>query len=170
MGRKKQDALTFASGEEMRKAGAQVGKCGCALTRVEGGLHMVECPLHANAQKLLESLKGMIERFEEKSGERPHVFCGCTYCHAVRNVAEAEGRPLPEFLTDDPHARYRVTRWCCSSGDCIKCHETRDRGEAPPSPFSAARQRVMQCDGFRRDQAQKVYDGWNHYSYEPRLE
>ncbi len=48
--------------------------------------------LMAAAPELLESLKGMIGRFEEKAGERPHKFCGCTYCHANAAVAKAEGR------------------------------------------------------------------------------
>lgn len=31
---------------------------------------------------LEESLRRLIGRYEEVSGERPHTYCGCTYCVA----------------------------------------------------------------------------------------
>jgi cytochrome c553 len=163
--------LVFASKAEMKAAGEQVGKCGCTLTRVEGGLKMVDCALHANAQQALKYLKAMIERFEEKSGERPHVFCGCTYCHAVKTVADSEGRTLPPIMTADPKARYNVTRWCCTSGDCIGCHGRRDSGEAPNSfPHEAARIRIIQGKDLTAEQAEKHFNGWNQNHYEPKIE
>lgn len=65
---------------------------------------------------------------------------------------------------------FNVTRWCCTSGDCIDCHERRDHGEAKAWPHEAARVRIVQGKDLTREQAEKYFKGWNCHGYEPKIE
>ena len=43
-----------------------------------------------NHDALVAALEGMIRRFEQRDGERPHGNCGCTYCEARLALAAAK--------------------------------------------------------------------------------
>jgi len=79
---------------QYRELFTTVGLCATDEAEAED---LANARLCAAAPELLQYLKGMIERFEEKAGERPHKFCGCTYCFAIAAVVKAEkGTPMPK--------------------------------------------------------------------------
>ncbi len=55
---------------------------------------------------------------------------------------------------------FTVTRWCCTSGLCIDCHNRGNHGNKDK------RQRVIQCDNLSKDKAEKVVSGWQSYGAE----
>ena len=70
----------------------------------------------------------------------------------------------------DPKFPYIVTRWCCTSGDCIYCHERRDRGEVKGFDHKEHRTRIVQGKGLTKKRAESYFDGWNCHGYEPKIE
>lgn len=51
---------------------------------------IVYCPLHRAAPELLIELKNMTKRFADLAGERPHDFCGCSFCCANQVIQKSE--------------------------------------------------------------------------------
>ena len=141
----------------------KIGAPGQSEGEEEANAHLI-----AAAPELLAALKLMVSRFEERAGERPHAACGCSYCAALEAIGKAEGFKPPK-LSEDEAVRYTVTRWCCSSGDCIRCHTERERG-GPVHPNTAARTRIVQGDNLTKKQAEKFFVGWNAHGYEPKIE
>ena len=70
----------------------------------------------------------------------------------------------------ETEAIYNVTRWCCASGDCIDCHDRRNRCEAPLWPHNAARVRVIQCKGLTKERAEVARKNWDIRGYEAKIE
>jgi hypothetical protein len=46
-------------------------------------------------RELVEGLKRLMERFEDKTGEAPHGNCGCTYCYCRSLLAKHQGKGKP---------------------------------------------------------------------------
>ena len=39
--------------------------------------------MRAERDELVGAYKRLLVRFEEATGERPHAYCGCTYCEST---------------------------------------------------------------------------------------
>lgn len=65
---------------------------------------------------------------------------------------------------------YNVTRWCCTSGDCIDCHQRRESGDYRMFPNTAARVRVVQCKELSKERAERARTNWNVNGFEPKVE
>lgn len=64
----------------------KIDDCGCKLQRLEHGLHMENCPLHAAAPDLLEALKDVFRNIPLEDSQR-------WFAHkAQKAIDKAEGR------------------------------------------------------------------------------
>lgn len=71
----------------------KVGDCGCKLERGPTGLRMVDCPLHAAAQELLDALRGLREELNRaiRMDVKKHYSLMVADAAAGKAIYKAEG-------------------------------------------------------------------------------
>ena len=60
---------------------------------------------------------------------------------------------------------WKVTRFCCTSGQCVDCHR---RGGRYKFSMLERRKRITHADNLTKPMAERMADGWR--SYDARVE
>jgi len=60
---------------------------------------------------------------------------------------------MKNAVTEAPRT-WKVTRWCCTSGQCVECYKT---------SHGRARRRIVHADNLTEEKAREMEKNWRNY-------